>query len=332
MFYTSIASWSLALWNTLNAAGIDADAVFTAAGADVSLLKQTDARFDLAVMSAVWEQAALMHNKSCLGIAVAGHWHPTTFHALGFAWLASPDLNAGIKRLVRHIHLVNTSAAADFQKQSNGYRFSLNSRDTTIGFHPQAGLAGLATLVRMIRDLLGSDFKPLEVNVPAAGGQCAVAGIEAYFQCPVSSEGADFAVLISSAEIEQPLVTGNNDLLLSADKSIADYLRRLDHDDILSKARLEIMKQLSSGEVSEESIADSLHLSLRTFQRRLKEKGEGYRGMLDSVRREMAQQLVSDPKYSITEISYLLGFAEPSSFSRTYKRWTGSTPSQQRAG
>ena len=48
------------------------------------------------------------------------------------------------------------------------------------------------------------------------------------------------------------------------------------------------------------------------------------------MRRDLAETYIGNPRLSITEISYLLGFSEPSSFARTFRRWTGTSPSQQR--
>jgi AraC-like DNA-binding protein len=52
--------------------------------------------------------------------------------------------------------------------------------------------------------------------------------------------------------------------------------------------------------------------------------------LLDSSRRELGLQYVRDPQYSLNEVAYLLGFAEPGNFSRAFKRWYGKSPSQYR--
>ena len=130
--------------------------------------------------------------------------------------------------------------------------------------------------------------------------------------------------------MQMPLTTGNQDLLLSTEKIIAEYLKSLRRNDIITDVRTQIMRQLPSGEISDNSIADALHMSTRTLQRRLKDRNIRYRDLLESVRQELADKYINEPGYSITEISYLLGFAEPSSFSRSFKRWTGNSPSRTR--
>ena len=49
-----------------------------------------------------------------------------------------------------------------------------------------------------------------------------------------------------------------------------------------------------------------------------------------TVRRELAEQYILDNSLTLTEISMLLGFSEPSSFSRAFKHWTGTAPSEAR--
>jgi AraC-like DNA-binding protein len=52
--------------------------------------------------------------------------------------------------------------------------------------------------------------------------------------------------------------------------------------------------------------------------------------MLEAVRRELAEQYITDPTRSLSEISFLLGFSEQSAFSRAFRRWTGQSPSAVR--
>jgi AraC-like DNA-binding protein len=62
----------------------------------------------------------------------------------------------------------------------------------------------------------------------------------------------------------------------------------------------------------------------------LKAEGVGYRQVLDQTRHELAEQLVREKRYSLSQIAYLLGFSDQANFSRAFKRWTGETPSAYR--
>jgi AraC-like DNA-binding protein len=96
------------------------------------------------------------------------------------------------------------------------------------------------------------------------------------------------------------------------------------------KVRDCLQMQLPDGEPSAERIAQALHLSLRSLQRHLADEGNNYESLLADTRHNLALQHMHDPRCSISEIAYLLGFADTSSFSRAFKRWTGQAPSHYR--
>jgi AraC-like DNA-binding protein len=73
-----------------------------------------------------------------------------------------------------------------------------------------------------------------------------------------------------------------------------------------------------------------LQASPRTVQRRLAEHGTSHLQVVDSVRRGLAERLVAEGRMSITEIAFLLGFADLGGFERMYRRWTGMSPSRAR--
>ena len=87
---------------------------------------------------------------------------------------------------------------------------------------------------------------------------------------------------------------------------------------------------ISSGGITEKQIAECLNLSLRSLQRKLEDKGYNYKNLLEETRRELAEQYIRNSNLSISEITYMLGFSEPSNFSRAFKRWTGKSPQSYR--
>ncbi len=68
--------------------------------------------------------------------------------------------------------------------------------------------------------------------------------------------------------------------------------------------------------------------SPRALQRSLAAQGISFSEWMDSIRQDLARQYLKESGRSVGEVSYLLGFSEPSNFTRSFKRWTGMTPNQ----
>jgi AraC-like DNA-binding protein len=81
-----------------------------------------------------------------------------------------------------------------------------------------------------------------------------------------------------------------------------------------------------------DDVARKLGMSGRTLRRRLKQEGKAFPTLVAQVLRDRALQLLSDPRTSVKEVAYKLGFATPNAFHRAFKRWTGGSPSEVRAG
>ena len=83
---------------------------------------------------------------------------------------------------------------------------------------------------------------------------------------------------------------------------------------------------LHKGEPSVEAIAKEMGLSRPTLYRKLKAEGVTFEKLLDELRYKMAAHYLDGKKVSVNETAYLVGFSEPSAFSRAFKRWTGTSP------
>ena len=75
-----------------------------------------------------------------------------------------------------------------------------------------------------------------------------------------------------------------------------------------------------------------MNMTTRTLHRKLAEKGLSFRSLLTRSRKELVKRYLDEPAYSITEISFLHGYADTRAFSRAFRRWYGTSPTQARAG
>ncbi|MEM7423891.1 MAG: helix-turn-helix transcriptional regulator, partial [Pseudomonadota bacterium] len=98
------------------------------------------------------------------------------------------------------------------------------------------------------------------------------------------------------------------------------------------RVRIQISHALSEGVPSVSAVADRLGMSGRTLQRRLAEQGHAYQDLVDETRHDLAKRLLQRTDYALAEVAFLTGFAEQSTFTRAFKRWSGQTPATFRRG
>lgn len=79
-------------------------------------------------------------------------------------------------------------------------------------------------------------------------------------------------------------------------------------------------------EVQAAGVARALHVSVRTLQRRLVAAGTTFRSVSECARRRLAEAYLADPRVSIAEVAFLLGFSDQTSFNRAFRRRSGASP------
>ncbi|TDI92080.1 MAG: AraC family transcriptional regulator [Chloroflexi bacterium] len=327
---SSISSWALLVAKALEAGGHDSEDVFRRAGLDPAKLKDADARYPIEGMRRLWRLAVQVTGDPYFGLKAAGFWHPTTMHALGYSWMASDSLRDALIRMTRYGRLVTTVAEMTLEEFDDHFAFKIHSLITRSQTPNEAIDAGLATLVSMCRMSYGDDFHPLRVVTQRPKFDDPAPYIE-YFHAPVEFSASDNILYFSKDSLEAHLLTANPRLARVSDRVVTQYLAQFDKGSTAIRVRAKLIDLLSAGNVTQKDVADSLHMSLRTLQRKLSEERTSYKELLDETRRELANQYLRQASLSVSEVTYLLGFSEPSNFARAFKRWTGSTPSEFRA-
>lgn len=111
----------------------------------------------------------------------------------------------------------------------------------------------------------------------------------------------------------------------------AALLKQLESSDtVRGQVESLLIPTLHTGESSMDEVARKMGLSRQTLYRQLKAEGVSYETLLDDLRHKMALHYLDGKKVSVSQTAYLVGFSDPSVFSRAFKRWTGSSPAQRR--
>lgn len=316
------------LWGTIESYGIDPAPFFEAEGIKISLPINPAERVPASKLHNIAGAALKRIDDPYSGLRYGQNIHPSHLGALGYGWLASGSLHEGFDRLLRYVRIIDPHVSLKLEEESGDLRVTyvldFDIDNPAIGADSQ-----MATLVSMSRMIAGSEFNPKAVHFkheePADTGE-----YFAYFKCPLHFSANGNSLVIAAADLDRPLATGNPQLAMINDQVIIQQLAALDKNDIVNRVKAAIINALPSGNVSDDLIADQLHMAPRTMQRRLQDEELTFRAVLTEIRQKLAEQYIRDTNLTLTEVSYMLGFSESSSFSRAFKNWTGQSPSEAR--
>ncbi|MDB1109153.1 AraC family transcriptional regulator [Pseudomonas extremaustralis] len=328
---TSLASWTRALRKQLDALGLDSAALCKQAGLDPQLMDDPNARYPLSATSRLWALAVQVSGDPAIGLRVSRFVSPTTFHALGYALVASGSLREVFERIVRYHPVVSDALKLELSREGERYRFRLLQPPGSPAPALEAIDAFAAIYVRTCRNRLGRDYAPLAVYLRRPEPVDPTPW-HTVFRAPLFFGAEEDRLEFAARDFDSHLDDANPELAEHNETVLKRTLAQLQPLTWERKVRAAIEAQLPDGEPSTERIAQALHLSVRSLQRHLADEGCRFDALLNDCRQNLALQHLRDLQCSLAEVSHLLGFADTSSFNRAFKRWTGMTPGQFREG
>lgn len=316
------------LWRQIEDYGIEPGPLFKQYGIDPGLKFDTHARVSQSKIDQVTTVAAQLTGDPFFGLKEADYFLPTHLGPLGFAWLASTTLRSALHRLQRYSRVINDKIQIDLQANSREMVVTITTdAPSEDAYHREIG--GLAILARMCRFVYGDDWNPLAVNITHPKPSD-TSYFYSFFRCPVEFNAGANSIHIDAQQADERLSGSNQQLAQLNDHIVVKYLAGIDRNDIVNRVRSAILENLGEGGITETVAAKSLHMSTRNLNRKLAVEGTSFKNLLLEIRTELANQYINDTTLTFTEISYMLGFSEVSSFSRAYRRWTGHSPSAAR--
>lgn len=319
----------LLAWQLLEANGIDPVPHFARWGLTRADLEDKDCRLGYGISDVIWRETQALIEDPCAGLLTARLWHPSTFGVLGYAMLVSSTLRRALERLIRYQHMVAEESRVSMQDTPGGVVVRNDNARHQSGDWPLLVDVAITFWLAMLRFNFGEHLNPVAVNLMRPRPGCADR-YEAFFRCPVRFSARENSLVLPHATMDELLPTRDRDMAMLHDKVMQQYMAQQRRDEWLNRVREEIIANLPSGKAEKDLIAAALHMSSSTLLRRLKEKGTNFADLVSETRKDLALDYLADDNLALVEISYLLGFADSSTFSRAFKRWTGRTPLEAR--
>ena len=319
-----------ALWKQLESYGIDPVPLFREFNIDPESMYDAGARVSFEQFQLLDLRAAELSHDPFFGLKGSEYFRPAHLGALGFAWLASSTLRTAFQRLSRYSRVIQEKLEVDLGEADSLFFVGIDAqRPSPCEKLREEGQ--LAALVKLSRVIAGNDFSPAKICFQQDEPENTSYHYE-LFRCPIEFNSDATQVVIHLEDIDKRL-TGSNDQLAKLNEHIVvKYLAHTEKHDIVNRVKAAIIDGLANGLVTENMIAGELHTTPRNMHRKLQKEDTSFKLLLTETRKELAQQYIQDRSKTLTEISFMLGFSEVSSFSRAFKGWTGKPPSEARQG
>jgi AraC-like DNA-binding protein len=320
------------LFTILEKSGINVHKFLSSEGIDPRITQSPDSRLSLAAVHTLTEKAARMTGDENIGLH-EGEVFAGFSNILGYILMSCATVGEAIEKYCVYQKITDEGRFIKLQAKGSYAIVEVVVLNDALAKERHLidhMLSGFLTYSKLLtrREISTSDLIEVRFAYKAPDD---LSEYRRIFPCKLVFGSPMNALVFNSATLDTPIPQRNKDLLTVFEQYAVELLAKLTEADSYTNRVSRIIIKLLRGETPTiEEVARELAMSVRNLQLKLKEEGTTYSAILDEIRRDLAMHYLKDREVPIAEISYLLGFSEPSVFHRCFKKWTNSTPAKFR--
>ena len=264
-------------------------------------------------------------------ILIAREFNVATHGIFGLSIASSKNIKEAAKAAQKYSKLINPAVH---------YNFQVTKRNSSCTLTPEKsfekeGLALVEINMMVIHQFLRlSKHQITPEFVQFEHSTCfPLHHYEQYFGCPVHFNCRDSRIAISSRFLKSPMMfyDPSTTLVLGDHLDSALDKNTISNNHWTHKIREYLTHNINNSELlTRAKIAAHLNTTPRTLTRKLQQEGACYQTIIEDFKYDMARHALTYTDKNIAQISDELGFNDPQSFARAFKRWSGATASSYR--
>jgi len=312
----------------LNYKGIDMAAFLSDFALDTDAMKKEGHRIPLQTFTAMFESGEKLTGDVNIGLNVGTGIKTGHYGVLGYSVMSCTFFEEALHRHLRYQNLVADIGCTNLSSSQEESVLVWDTGAIPPSRHiAEHNLAGWITYARWICDL---DSQPLWIAFQHERPDNSDAHLQ-LFNCPIKFNQDKTAIAFPSSYLKLPLPQKDPAIRDMMDKHAERLLSKQNEgEDFINAVQTYIKIALEEDKYDLEDVAQHFGMSPRTLQRKLKEHDLTHQALLDTTREELAMRYIQNPRIDLSELAFLLGFAEQSSFQRAFKRWTDCSPGKFR--
>lgn len=311
--------------------GVDAAELLAAAELPPEELADEDAFVSPVVVARLFAAAERLTGDVDFGLHLAERaLDAPVSNSLQYVCRNSRTVGEALERMARYHGLLHTAVQVRIEVEHDTARLVFRPAPGTVVPSRHAAETLLALLALRGRKELGPGFAVRRVGFMHSAPE-RTSEHARVFQAPVLFDQPCHSLVFDRACLDAPLPMADPALGQVLDRCLSQLgVGATAPARFADQVRQRITDLMKGQCPPVETVAARMHMSPRTLQRRLRDEGTQYAELLNDVRRELALRHLEEGRESISEIAFLLGFSEVSTFHRAFKRWCGQTPAEFR--
>ena len=307
--------------------GGDIDSIFGNTGLAPAMAGSPTLPIKLACFCRLFEEAAHRTGDGNFGLWFGNQFRPHDLGLWGYLAVSSPTLGGALRNIIETFPFHQQHSTLQLAPRSDGLlMLEYQIRAPDIVERRQDAELSLGMFLNVFRECLGRGWTPETVYFEHprpldADEHEAAFGAPAYFSQPTNALVFRPDVLEHPMPRRDPKMMAMMHACLEALGSKSD-----DFEPLIDRVRIAVRTRLPDGWPSLEAIGEEMRLSPASIQRELARVGLTYKGLVQTIRRELAFAYLRQGHLPLSEIAFLLGYSELSAFSRAVRRWTGRSP------
>lgn len=310
--------------------GVPRGALLASAELDAAVVADPDARLPAEKVAAVWREAYRRTGDPYLALHAAEALPFGAYKVFDYVALGSSTVGHGLEQVARYFKLINDRVRFTIERSSCDVGITLDFED---GTHPSGPYVDytFAAIVLRTRARWGYAWPLVRVEL-ASALPLSTREHRRVFACDVVF-GARFNRIVVARDTWETGVQALDPALFELVRERADQelMKHPSTTSFVDAVEATLAHAVGNDALGLTSTANRLAVTPRTLQRRLREEGTTFAVLQDRARHVAALRLLRENDVSLGEVSFLLGFSQPSAFNRAFRRWRGTTPQRFRS-
>ncbi len=308
--------------------GVHASAVLRRAGLPQSFIDQPRVLLKTEEFFALWRAIGEVSNNPAIGLLLGTENKTERFHPVGLAALSTENFGSAVEQMARYKQL---TCPEEILQEKDDQEWSIQFRWLLAGeLEPPVLIeCCFAWVLSIARHGTGTRLSPLRVELERPRPH--VKTMERHFGCSVVCGASRNTIVFHAADAQRPFLTRNAELLGMLAPQFEEELKQENGGgNFAERVRGAIQQKLTGRRPTIDDIADALHISSRTLQRRLQDAGSSFQRVLEAARHQLARHYLNNSVLELNEAAYLLGYEDANSFVRAFRTWEGVPPARWR--